>query len=339
MVVAVIGGGAPGVAAEQPAALRGQITDPAGVLGSRRADVQRALDRLNGEQNVQLFVVYVNDFAGRSASTWADETARLTGMGRRDLLLAVATKARQYYVSAESGFQLSDQRIDDVAAESIEPSLQAGDWAGAGIGAADGFRVALAGGGSGSSGSDGALFWLLPLGAVGLAPVPLLLRRRRKHAGTPAGPPPPPQISLDELDTRAGRLLVATDDAVKTSTQELGFAEAQFGTTAIGPFSAAVAFAREQLTAAFRLRQRLDDSHPEDDATRRTLLEEIISRCEEADRRLDLQAAAFDRLRDLEANAPQVLAETVTEHDRQAARVDPARADLAGLAALYPAEA
>ena len=78
---------------------------------------------------------------------------------------------------------------------------------------------------------------------------------------------------------------------------------------AAAPFAAVLEEARGELTASFRLRQRLDDAEPEDDATRRSMLAEIISRCEAANAKLDDQAEDFDRLRDLERNAPQVLAE------------------------------
>ncbi|WP_344458080.1 hypothetical protein, partial [Actinomadura kijaniata] len=80
-------------------------------------------------------------------------------------------------------------------------------------------------------------------------------------------------------------------------------------------------FAREQLTVAFRLRQRLDDEVPRDDADRRRVLQEIVRRCAEAGRRLDARSDAFDRLRDLESNAPAVLAEVAARHRRVAAGV------------------
>lgn len=326
------------VAADVPVPLVGQITDETGALGTRRAEVQQALDRLNIDQRVQLFVVYVNDFSGRTAADWATETARLTGLGRRDLLLAVATGARQYYISADNSFALSDQKVDDVAGATIEPKLQAGDWAGAAIGAANGFGAALGAPATGSSAGSSPLVWLLPIGG-GLVLLPVLFYMRNRRRTTPrtpvTGPAAPRQLTLAELDAKAGHLLVAGDDAIKTSVQELGFAEAQFGTEPTRPFAAAVVFAKEQVTAAFRLRQQLDDAYPEDDATRRAMLEEIISRCEQAGTRLDTESAAFDRLRDLEANAPQVLAETEAAHARVSARVEPARSTLAALAGVY----
>ncbi|MBD0745257.1 hypothetical protein BG418_26835 [Streptomyces sp. CBMA152] len=114
--------------------------------------------------------------------------------------------------------------------------------------------------------------------------------------------------ALGALDTGSKEALVAADDAIRTSEEELGFAADQLEEEAVRPFAEAVAYARSEVSAAFRLRQQLDDGDPEDDEARRALLDEIVSRCADADERLDAEAAAFDRLRDLEHNAPQALA-------------------------------
>ncbi|MCG7526676.1 NAD(P)/FAD-dependent oxidoreductase, partial [Streptomyces sp. OfavH-34-F] len=122
----------------------------------------------------------------------------------------------------------------------------------------------------------------------------------------------PRATPLPELDARAKEALVATDDAVRTSEEELGFATAQFGEEAAAPFAEAVGYAKNQLTDAFRLRQQLDDAFPEDDTARRRMLDEILSRCANANDRLDAVAEDFDRLRELERDAPQALAAAET---------------------------
>ncbi|MFE6024473.1 TPM domain-containing protein [Streptomyces niveus] len=140
-------------------------------------------------------------------------------------------------------------------------------------------------------------------------------RRRASTRTTPKGgqegwrePGLPPGTSLPDLDRRAGLALVETDDAVRTSQEELGFATARFGEDAAWPFQDAVTYARGELTAAFRLRQQLDDAMPDDDGTRRRMLDEILARCTDANSRLDAESAGFDRLRDMERNAPEALA-------------------------------
>src|SRR4051812_9247351 len=76
--------------AEAPLRVNGDITDPAGALGSDPSTVQAALDRLSTESGMRLYVVYVRSFSGRDGQDWADRSAQASQLGRRDALLAVA---------------------------------------------------------------------------------------------------------------------------------------------------------------------------------------------------------------------------------------------------------
>ncbi|MFD4247776.1 TPM domain-containing protein [Streptomyces sp. NPDC058525] len=355
--------GAPPARAEDPVTLsqQGQITDRVGALGDRKAAVTAALDKLYADRRIQLFVTYVRDFSGRSAQSWADATAEKNGLGRDDVLLAVATGARQYAVSAalDSGF--TEQQLADVARTAIEPALKQNDWAGAAIGAANGYDAVLGGQpvpapainpgpadpGGKPSGESGAGDYVLPVIAVGAAGALGAYAYSRRKRGTGAGggrgtrtgpgwpEGAPDRLPLPELDARAKSLLVGTDDSIRTSTEELGFATAQFGDEAVAPFKTAVEYAKDELTHAFRLRQQLDDAYPEDDATRRRMLDEIVARCTEANRRLDAETADFDRLRDLEKNAPQALATVETHFRALTGRTTTAVATLTALAQRY----
>jgi hypothetical protein len=109
-------------------------------------------------------------------------------------------------------------------------------------------------------------------------------------AGPAAGP-------LSEDDERARAALVEADDCVRTSREELGFAEAQCGADAVEPFALAVRDAASELSAAFRMRQQYDEGVPADETSRRHALAGIVGRCREAGRRLDAEALAFDLLR------------------------------------------
>nr|WP_261341251.1 TPM domain-containing protein [Streptomyces sp. Sge12] len=355
--------GAPAARAEDPVTLsqQGQITDRVGALGDRQGAVTAALDKLYADRRIQLFVAYVRDFSGRSAQSWADATAQRNGLGQNDVLLAVATGARQYAYSADVDSGFTEQQLATVARTAIEPALKQNDWAGAAIGAANGYNAVLGGQpvpvptitpgpadpGGKAGGESGAGDFVLPVVAVGAAgalAAYTYTRRKRKVAagggrGTTTGPGwpegAPDRLPLPELDAGAKALLVDTDDAVRTSTEELGFAIAQFGEEATRPFVAAVEYAKDELTHAFRLRQQLDDAYPEDDATRRRMLDEIVARCTEANRRLDAESADFDRLRDLEKNAPQALATVEAHVGDLTGRTATARATLTALAGRY----
>lgn len=347
--------------AEDPVALSrdGQITDRVRALGDREPQVEAALDRLFEERQVQLFVAYVRDFSGRDAQTWTDETANRNGLGQEDVLLAVATHDRQYAYSVDQGSRLTDAQLRDVANTAIEPALRQNDWAGAAIGAADGYAAVLAGdpvpapaitpgaadpGGS-DSGASANLIVPLAVLVVVVALAAFAFARRRRRTTTRTTPAAggwgggdaaaEPPVPLPELDARAKTDLVDTDDSVRTSEEELGFATAQFGEEAAAPFAEAVAHAKAGLTAAFRLRQQLDDAVPEDDATRRRMLDEIISRCTDANERLDAVSEDFDRLRALEQTAPQAVGTAETTFRALIARVSATETSLTAMRERY----
>ncbi|HXV93909.1 MAG TPA: TPM domain-containing protein, partial [Pseudonocardia sp.] len=168
-------GAAPAVA-EPPLRLDDQITDRAGV--GLDAEVPLALDRLRADEDIQLFVVFVDSFDGASGQEWADESARLSQLGSRDMLFAVAVRDRAYGYSVDAAFPRSGSEIDRLIASDVEPRLAVDDWSGATVALADGLR----GGGIGI----GAIAGLVAGAALVGGGVFLLSRRRRQSGPRPA---------------------------------------------------------------------------------------------------------------------------------------------------------
>ncbi|WP_405887825.1 hypothetical protein OG762_15430 [Streptomyces sp. NBC_01136] len=160
-------------------------------------------------------------------------------------------------------------------------------------------------------------------------------RIRRARTRTTPGGGVTHTVPFAELDRRSRRSLVEIDDCVRTSAEELGWAAARFGEEAVGACAQALAYARSELSVAFRLRQRLDDTVPDDDLVRRQLLEEIGARCAEAGRRLDTEAAGFDLLRALERTLPAALELAEARFRELAGRTPAAEATLAELHERY----
>ena len=145
----------------------------------------------------------------------------------------------------------------------------------------------------------------------------------------------PAVLSLPELKQRAVSLLIAADDAVRSSEQEAGFAQAQYGDVAVAPFVKALADAKGNLSESFKLQQQLDDAIPDTEEQQRAWYTEIIRRCESADQALAEQKASFDSLRDLERNAPRALERLRSGSAEAAAKVAGAEHSLSGLRARY----
>ncbi|GIG22597.1 membrane protein [Cellulomonas chitinilytica] len=334
-------GGAPASAAE-PQSLTGEITDQVGALDGQEGEVQAALDKLAADTPYQLYVVYVSDFGGADPKAWARETATQSGLGSGDFVLAVATDARRYALVPESTGDLSSSQVQK-AADATEDKLRDDDWAGAAITAADTLREQATGGGSsGAFGFGGVLVvGLLVIGGFVLFGWLRGRSRRQQVAAAPQAEPADELAMLPtaELDRRSSTALVAIDDALRTSEQELGFAQAQFGPSATKEFEEVLAGAKQRVTEAFRLRQTLDDDVPDSEPQVRETATRILRQCQQVAADLEAQKAGFDHLRDLEAGVDAAL----TTHERTVAdlqaRIEPARAVLTALAAQYPASA
>lgn len=300
-VLLAAGPGAAPAVADPPLDLPTAVTDLADVLPpADEARVATALAGLAEASPYQLFVVYVDSFDGLGNRAWADATAEASGLGRDDILLAVAVDDRRYQVSVDGDIALTDDALTRVEQDDIEPALRDDDWAGAAVAAAEGYeRAANPPAGAGTI----VLRVVLVLGALALLGYGVARVVRHRRAADRAA------AELDALDERSSRALVATDDAVAAAAQEVAFAEAQFGADAAAPFAAALAQARELLAEAFRSRQLLDDDEHDTDARRTSLAYAVLDGCTRVEQVLAAQQEPLAALRALHERAPADLAE------------------------------
>ncbi|MBT2566500.1 TPM domain-containing protein [Arthrobacter sp. ISL-85] len=298
------------------------IVDDANVLGSRKGEVQDAIQKLLKDHKYNLYVVTVKSFDNPTdPAAWGAAVAGQKKMGKADVLLAIST-AGQYYFSPNSASTIYSKK-SNITQNAVVANLAGGkkDYAQAAIDTASAVGDA-AGGGNGdvSSGNGAGAGILVGAGVVvaGGGAYLYFRNRRKKAAGQVAssgsyGPQgaeldPLASLSVEELRRKSGSLLIEADDAIKSSEQELGFAQAQYGDSAVGNFTKALAEAKAHMTESFKLQQQLDDHIPDTEEQQRTWLGEIIRRSEAALESLQEQKADFDSLRELEKNAPQALA-------------------------------
>lgn len=322
----------------------GYVLDDVDVLSAgEEAQAQERLEQLKTETGIDLWVVYVDDFTDPSgAEQWATQVANDNGLGPSQYLLAVATEGRQYYISGDSEGPVTFDQLAAIEQQRVQPALRQEDWLGAVDAAAAGFADAEQGGTGGADdgrNGGGLLTGILVVAAIAaaIALVVVLVRRRRKTPSATSAPAAA-QVPLEQLERRAASLLVETDDALKTSAQELGFAKAQFGDAATVEFEAALATARASLDEAFTLQQQLDDATPDSDADKRAWNERIIALCESANGLLDEKAAAFDELRKLEQDAPAALARVRAAREKAADALGSAESELRRLQSAYAPE-
>lgn len=335
--------------AQDPVDLGGAyVLDTVGATDGDAAQIQSALDSLYDRAQIQLFAVFVDSFTNPSnAIDWADTVAIDNNLGANDVLLAVAVGDRAYGLSVDPAFPLSESQLDRVE-QAIEGHLREDDWGGAVVAGAQALEAEATGvvgpneptepsePSEPTPAADNG--WILPVAIGGVvvigggAFIYSRIRRRNKDGTVTTRPE---GMSQQELDRRAGTLLVQLDDSLKSSEQELGFAVAQFGDAATADFTAVLASAKQKVQQAFQLQQQLDDAQPETPEQKRTMTIQIIQLCESADAELDAQADAFDDLRKLEQNAPQALAEVRANAAKTLERTAAAESSLAALTGAY----
>ncbi|MGJ9405312.1 hypothetical protein ACHABQ_03180 [Nesterenkonia aurantiaca] len=107
-------------------------------------------------------------------------------------------------------------------------------------------------------------------------------------------------MSLEELRREAGSLLIAADNAVNSSEQEILFASAAYGDEQVAPFQKDVDEAREHLQESFRMQHTVDRDPPEDEHEARELLRKVIENCQRVNETLESHRQEFESLRSLE---------------------------------------
>ena len=346
------------------------VIDSADALTPAEEDeIQTAIENLRRQENFTVRVAYVPTFESpTNADQWAEETALANAASADEAVLAIAVQQGEASFAPGNRSPLAGdgQAIYD---EYIGPELRDGrDFAGAGLAAVQGTEDALAGSGGASNGSTsdrgtssgtgnssggsglGGLVLVGGLVAVAGAGGYMILKRRgggsaqgkREQYGY--GPVPSAEgvtvdplasLSMEDLRKRAGSLLVAADDAIKSSEQELGFAEAQYGAEAITTFAQDISSAKQHMSESFKLQQQLDDHIPDTEEQQRQWLGEIIRRCEDVNASLQANKADFDALRELERNAPAALARAQSAAETARTRFGVAEQSLRSLQGRY----
>lgn len=314
---------------------------------SEQSQLESEVAQLRQDTGESLYVVYVDsfpagdrafvqDFADANALSTNDAVLAIAVETRRyaldaadgteldalqdDITRTYVGPALQRYATGSSPDWLAPaiaavQGVDDAADGAVDGRGGSGREY-----TPDGTLPQEAAQGSPGGAGDGAAGALTGgLVAAGLAAGGYLVwKRSRKDSADGAGRPgaqaaPTPAqdplagLSLDELRTKAGARLVAADDAIRSSEQELGFAEAAYGADAVATFGQDIARAKEHMRASFRLQQQMEDDVPDTEADQRRWLTEIIGRCDEVGAALGAHQEEFEQLRDLENRVPDAL--------------------------------
>lgn len=174
----------------------------------------------------------------------------------------------------------------------------------------------------------------------------------RKEQISPKDQDPLDAVAVEELRLRAGEMLVAADNAVQSSEQELLFASASYGDEQVATFTDDLQEAQQHLRESFRFQQQVDALARDHESDRggdgdletyeqkaRDLLKKIIHSCEQVNETLQSHKQEFDDLRDLERDPAPALDQLRTRIGELRSRSQEAEQTLAALAEDYDDDA
>ncbi|MDX2377058.1 hypothetical protein M4I32_09630 [Microbacterium sp. LRZ72] len=138
-----------------------------------------------------------------------------------------------------------------------------------------------------------------------------------------------------DLARRAGAALVAADERMRLTVDELDFAEAELGTAPTKDLREALEAVRAHMGEAFHLHQLNHDEIPDTPDELRTRNARIIQLGGWAEDLLEERTAALEEAIERVRRAPEILARVRADAQRLRARIDPAHEVVARLSARY----
>ncbi|MDN6429728.1 MAG: TPM domain-containing protein, partial [Propionibacterium sp.] len=345
--------------AATPVTISDTVTDPEGFLSTSQADSIQQDARSAGSEGIDFYFVAVPDLGGQEVVSWCQASGSQSGLSPSSVVLVIAYEERTIGSCGNEGEQVvSDSDLTrartaaisvlgranpldaDTTTEAVTTFVDsmveaAGDSSGAGGSTSDPGDSSTSGSTGGGMVAGFAVLVVL-LGAGALLVVFLKVRRtnsriRQAPSTTPTGLTPAQKVDL------ANRRLLEADELVRSASDELEFARAQFGALRTDDYSAALAAAQKGVAQAFEDQKRMNDAP--DPASQASSADRILTSLDAVMVPLVTQQKAFHDLRDSEASADQQLAslrERITEVE---ASVPTAVSELHSLSIAYPAAA
>ncbi|MGR0221351.1 hypothetical protein [Agromyces sp. ZXT2-6] len=142
-----------------------------------------------------------------------------------------------------------------------------------------------------------------------------------------------------DLAKRAREALVAADERIRVTSDELGFAEAELGSDATKGLSEALAVVRVHMGDAFRLHQLNHDHIPDTREELRTRNARIVQLCDWAEDLLEQHTSALAERIARARRAPEIIAGIRGDVELLRTRIPDARQTVDRLAVRYAPEA
>jgi citrate synthase len=338
--------------ATAPVSIGDVVTDPEGYLSDANVQEIRDAAQQAGRAGIDFYAVTVPDLSGEDVVDWCQAAGEASGLSPTSVVYVIAYEERaegwcgndgqatvsdstltQARSAARDHLSQSDPLQPDDAAQAIVAFANTMVEGAGDSGGGDSDAGASSGSPSGSGISAGSVVLLLIVLAAVVIGVVIWRGQRRTRQGIARSDRAQAQSVAQKADL-ANRRLLEADEMVRSASDELEFARAQFGATRTDAYATAVAAAREGVDQSFADQRAMNEA--DDDASRGAAADRILSRLDSVMNPLAAQQKEFHDLRDSEAGADEQLAGLRERIAEASASIDGAQTELQALSAAYP---
>lgn len=345
--------GLPALAAS-PMSISDSVTDPDGWLASAdRSTIESATSRA-ASSGKPVKVVVVANFSGTDAESWCKQTAERSSLANGTVVYVIAYSQRRDAACSYNGPSSSSLQSAVRASEAqLTPNPLTSSAVANGVNA---FVNTLLSGtsssGSSSTGSsyssnagatndDGrsllgffSMFLLLVVGVIAIAIGVARSSRRNRLAAQQAT-----QVDAERAAhaaQEANRQLLSADEQVRTATDELNYARAQFGLNSTDEFARAIEAGKAAVSRGFSAQGQMNSATAPAEQLR--LATAIMQDLGANMNPLSAIQASFATKRAEQASLPERIAEARERLAEELTDLERAKSELASISTLYPAQ-
>jgi hypothetical protein len=345
--------GLPALAAS-PMTISDSVTDPDGWLSSAdRSTIESATSRATSSGK-PVKVVVVANFSGTDADSWCKQTVERSSLANGTVVYVIAYSQRRDAACSYNGPSSSSLQSAVRASEAqLTPNPLTSSAVANGVNA---FVNTLLSGtsssGSSSTGSsyssnagatndDGrsllgffSMFLLLVVGVIAIAIGVARSSRRNRLAAQQAT-----QVDAERAAhaaQEANRQLLSADEQVRTATDELNYARAQFGLNSTDEFARAIEAGKAAVSRGFSAQGQMNSATAPAEQLR--LATAIMQDLGANMNPLSAIQASFATKRAEQASLPERIAEARERLAEELTDLERAKSELASISTLYPAQ-
>lgn len=251
--------------AANPLDIAQPVTDPSGFLSTQEAGTVRNAIATTAGRGINTYVVLVPDFSGYDSTDWCATSGNQSSIEDNSVIFVLAYEERDSAWCtniAEDSSLISDRALDRAQDDALaiaanSDPLDSQHTAQAAVAFVEAVGNAAGSGGTSNGaagGSAAGLVFVVALILIVLVAIIFFASRRKKNDQVRPGSRVPqsdsPQVQRQQIDS-AQQQLLASDEALRASVDEVEFAKAQLGYAQADRLDGAVRAAQQGISDCF----------------------------------------------------------------------------------------